>query len=89
MSLALERTRWRGESTFQFFVDSYDTPAMHVAMRKLQAACDAASPPLTPQEVCLRWLMHHSALQDGDAIIFGAKTLEQLEDNVAQAREGR
>ncbi|KAK3317482.1 NADP-dependent oxidoreductase domain-containing protein [Cercophora scortea] len=85
---ALKRTRWRGESAMQFYVDDFDTPAMHDAIRRLRAACEAASPPVTLQEAAMRWLMHHSALRDGDAIVFGANSLEQIERNVEEARRG-
>ncbi|KAK3315560.1 NADP-dependent oxidoreductase domain-containing protein [Apodospora peruviana] len=87
-ALHRDRTRWRGKSTFDGYVKLYDKPAMHNAVRKLRAVCDEASPPLTLPEVTMRWLMHHSPLRDGDAIIFGAKTLQQIENNVAEARRG-
>ena len=84
----LERTRWRGESSFPFYVALFDKPAMHDAVRTLKAACDAATPPLTPQEAAMRWIVHDSALRDGDGVIFGAKRPDQLEANVADVRRG-
>ncbi len=84
----LDRTRWRGESAFQLYGDLFDLPALHQAVRELKVACDAASPPITLQEASLRWILNHSALQDGDAIIIGAKRLDQLESNVVEARGG-
>lgn len=71
-------------------------PAMHDAVRALVAACDkynnnnnnAKDSKMTPQEATLRWLLHHSALEDGDAIIIGAKREDQLVGNVEQARRG-
>ena len=38
-------------------------------------------------EVCLRWLVHHSALGSGDAVILGAKRMNQLEKNVVDCRK--
>jgi aflatoxin B1 aldehyde reductase len=35
-------------------------------------------------EAAQRWLQHHSALQPGDAVILGAATPKQMEDNIAQ-----
>lgn len=35
-------------------------------------------------EAAQRWLQHHSALQPGDAIILGAATPKQMEDNIVQ-----
>lgn len=87
-SKALERTRWAGASALPFAIDTYDDPAMHQAIWKLKEACDAVSPQIPLQDAALRWLMHHSALGDGDGIIFGAKTLDQLRANVAGARAG-
>ncbi|CCC07119.1 hypothetical protein SMACR_01143 [Sordaria macrospora] len=87
-SKALERTRWRGASALPFAIDTYDDPAMHQAIWKLKEACDAVSPQILLQDAALRWLMHHSALAEGDGIIFGAKTIDQLRANVAGARAG-
>jgi aflatoxin B1 aldehyde reductase len=35
-------------------------------------------------EAAQRWLQHHSALQPGDAVILGAATPKQMEDNIVQ-----
>lgn len=61
---------------------------MHAAVRKLKTACDAAAPPFSLQEASLRWIMNHSALRDGDAIIVGATRIDQLEANVEDAGKG-
>ena len=39
---------------------------------------------LTGQSAALRWILHHSALsaEHGDAIIIGASSLQQLEENL-------
>ncbi|KAK3955819.1 NADP-dependent oxidoreductase domain-containing protein [Pseudoneurospora amorphoporcata] len=87
-SMALKRTRWRGASALPFAIDTYDDPAMHQAIWTLKEACDAVSPHILLQDAALRWLMHHSALGEGDGIIFGAKTIDQLRANVAGARAG-
>lgn len=84
----LHRTRFHGDSTMSWYTKTFDKPKMHEAIRRLKATCDAASPPLSLQEAALRWLVHHSALQEGDGIILGAKRVEQLESNVADARKG-
>lgn len=49
--------------------------------------CDAAG--ATPTEVSLRWIVHHSALGEGDAIILGASRLDQLRSNVEFYKKGR
>ncbi|OJA08030.1 hypothetical protein AZE42_09670 [Rhizopogon vesiculosus] len=39
-------------------------------------------------EAAQRWLQHHSALQPGDAVILGAATPKQMEDNIVQCEGG-
>jgi aflatoxin B1 aldehyde reductase len=81
----LDRTRWAGASTFDYYTNTFDKPEIHAALRRLHTVCQEHHLSLT--EVSLRWLMHHSALKEGDAIILGAKTLQQLEGNVAGCRK--
>ncbi len=61
---------------------------MHDAVRRLKTACDEARPPLTLAEASLRWILNHSALREGDAIIIGAKNVSQLESNTAAVHGG-
>ncbi|KAL7933149.1 NADP-dependent oxidoreductase domain-containing protein [Trichoderma chlorosporum] len=84
----LHRTRWRGQSAVDPYVQQYDKPVMHSAIRELKEVCDSASPPLTLQEAALRWIFNHSTLREGDGVIVGAKRVDQLEANVKQARAG-
>jgi aflatoxin B1 aldehyde reductase len=35
-------------------------------------------------EAAQRWLQHHSALQPGDAVVLGAASPQQMEDNIVQ-----
>lgn len=48
--------------------------------------CDAAG--VTPTEVSLRWIVHHSALGEGDAIILGASSFNQLRSNIQFCKKG-
>lgn len=82
----LHRTRWNGASTFKAYADRYDTQKMHDAVRALKKACDEEEVSL--QEASLRWLIFHSKLGEGDAVILGAKKVSQLESNVRDARKG-
>lgn len=34
-------------------------------------------------DACQRWLQHHSALEQGDAVILGAASVKQLEMNIS------
>jgi aflatoxin B1 aldehyde reductase len=58
----------------------YDKEAMHTAVKTLKIAADSYGIDLA--EVAIRWLVHHSALKDGDAIIIGPETAEELERSV-------
>lgn len=51
----------------------------------IQEACDAAG--ITMLQATFSWLMHHSALQEGDAILLGASRLEHLEANLKAAND--
>ncbi|KAI9678386.1 MAG: hypothetical protein M1822_008032 [Bathelium mastoideum] len=82
---SLRRTRWEGKSAFKMYTSVFDKPEMHAAIQSIHAVCQSNNLSLT--EVALRWLMHHSELGAGDAIILGAKTVEQLENNLADCRK--
>ncbi|KAK8085678.1 Aldo/keto reductase [Apiospora hydei] len=56
------------------------------AMKKFDAAVKAQG--LTPAEVALRWLTHHSSLEDDDGVIIGASKLQQVIDTVGLIRKG-
>ncbi|KAL8660691.1 MAG: hypothetical protein Q9202_006305 [Teloschistes flavicans] len=43
---------------------------------------------LTPIEVAVRWIAHHSALGDGDGIIIGASKTAQVEETAAMIGRG-
>lgn len=43
---------------------------------------------LSLQEAALRWIMYHSALHDGDGLIIGATSLDQLKSNVMDIHKG-
>ncbi|KAK7943519.1 Aldo/keto reductase [Apiospora aurea] len=60
---------------------------MTSAMKKFDVAVKAQG--LTPAEVALRWLAHHSSLQDDDGVIIGASKLQQVIDTAGLIRKGR
>ncbi|KAG9311754.1 NADP-dependent oxidoreductase domain-containing protein [Chiua virens] len=43
---------------------------------------------LSLPQAALRWLQHHSALQQGDAVILGAASVKQLEMNINLSEQG-
>jgi aflatoxin B1 aldehyde reductase len=62
----LSGTRWvpGGHS---FYPVTFDHPAVHEAIRKFCAVCEEKG--ISSTEASFRWLVHHSALRDGDGII--------------------
>ena len=59
---------------------------LHAAMKTFQD--EAKSHDITPLEVSVRWIAHHSALRDEDGIILGASKVEQILDNVNIIEKG-
>ncbi|KAF2970690.1 hypothetical protein GQX73_g2912 [Xylaria multiplex] len=43
---------------------------------------------LTPLEVSVRWIFHHSKLMDDDCVLLGASKIEQIVENVAFIQKG-
>ncbi|KAI3393060.1 hypothetical protein diail_4768 [Diaporthe ilicicola] len=82
----LHRTRFHGASIFKPYAERYDTKRMHDAIRALKKVCDEEGVSL--QEASLRWLVWHSKLVEGDAVILGASKEAQLKSNVEDARRG-
>lgn len=59
---------------------------LHSAMKKFDA--EAKSYNLTPIEVAIRWIAHHSALRDEDGIVIGASKVEQIRETVNMIKNG-
>ena len=64
----------------------YDKPSMHQAIERFKTIAEKTG--LGMDELSLRWLAHHSILQDQDGIILGASKVGQISKNVAQIRNG-
>jgi len=77
--------RW-DPGRFPFYVKAFDKPVIHTAMIAFCKKCDAAG--VTPTEVSLRWIVHHSASGEGDAIILGASRFDQLRGSVEFCKKG-
>lgn len=61
-------------------------PEVAAAMRDFVDGCKAQG--LQPVEVASRWICHHSALGEDDAVVLGASRLEQVGDTVASIGKG-
>jgi aflatoxin B1 aldehyde reductase len=65
---------------------TFDKPSVHAAMRKFCEACEERG--ISSTEASLRWIMHHSVLEEGDGIILGASRVDQLKGNVEMCGKG-
>ncbi|KAH8816132.1 putative aldo/keto reductase [Xylogone sp. PMI_703] len=81
----LSKGRW-GEGNFPAYPKTYDKPAIHSAFRTFYEVCQNHG--ITSTEASLRWLIHHSALKEGDALILGATRVDQLKKNVEVCQNG-
>lgn len=59
---------------------------LHLAIREFEARVKTHD--LTSLEVAIRWLAHHSALSESDAIIVGASKAIQVTRTVELMRRG-
>lgn len=64
----------------------FSANGIHAAMLKFDAAVKSKS--LTPLEVAVRWIVHHSALKEGDGVILGASKTHQIQQTVAFIKKG-
>ena len=64
----------------------YDKPGMHDAMDKLKDLSQKLGVPT--DELSVRWLMHHSALNEEDGVIFGASKVGQIAGSAEMAMKG-
>ncbi|KAF7193140.1 Oxidoreductase sirO [Pseudocercospora fuligena] len=68
------------------FTKWYDHDSMHDAISKLRAISEQSG--LGMDELSLRWLKHHSILQDQDIIIMGAGKTKQITGSVEKMDRG-
>ena len=64
----------------------YDHPTMHEAIVKLRAIANRAG--LGMDELSLRWVAHHSILNNDDVIIVGGSKVSQIESSCRKAAKG-
>lgn len=86
-SIHQEGTRWDKDTRIgQLYASTYHKDALLDAGKKVHDAAEKAG--ISGHAVALRWMLHHSALTGGDAIIIGASSLQQLEDNLKICKAG-
>lgn len=75
-----------GNPTGRFATSNLASAEVAAAMKTFVAGC--ANQGIPPIEVAGRWLAHHSALGNEDAIVLGARNLSQVVDTVGNIRKG-
>ncbi|CAF1104862.1 unnamed protein product [Didymodactylos carnosus] len=68
----------------QFYVGLYCKETFFSALEAFQNRCKKLN--IKPSEACFSWLLNHSQLKEGDAIILGATNMEQLTENLRDSR---
>ncbi|MCJ1252093.1 hypothetical protein MMC30_009331 [Trapelia coarctata] len=82
-------SRWDSTTSLgRTYTSTYLQPALLAAASRVSRAAEAVG--LDGHGVALRWTVYHSALsvEYGDAIVIGASSLEQLEENLAAIEAG-
>ncbi|CAF1187110.1 unnamed protein product [Adineta ricciae] len=68
----------------QLYSSLYCKDSLFLALEKFQNSCKESN--IKPSEVCFSWLLNHSALEEGDAIILGASNMQQLQENLSDSK---
>jgi len=68
----------------QIYTRLYCKETLFSALETFQNRCKKLN--VKPSEACFSWLLNHSQLKEGDAIILGASTMEQFLENLHDSR---
>jgi aryl-alcohol dehydrogenase-like predicted oxidoreductase len=68
----------------QLYAGYYCKETLFSALEKFQNGCKKHN--IKPSEACFSWLLNHSQLKEGDAIILGASNMEQLREGLHDSR---
>jgi aryl-alcohol dehydrogenase-like predicted oxidoreductase len=68
----------------QLYAGYYCKEALFSALETFQNRCKKLN--IKPSEACFSWLLNHSQLKEGDAIILGASNMEQLQEGLHDSR---
>ncbi len=71
-----------------FYLDRFWTRSAFEALEEVEGVC--AGHTISMAHAALRWIVYHSQLsaEQGDGVILGARTTEQLKDNLSGAKAG-
>jgi aflatoxin B1 aldehyde reductase len=68
----------------QMYAGLYCKETLFSALETFQNRCKKLN--IKPSEACFSWLLNHSLLKEGDAIILGASNMEQLMENLRDSK---
>ncbi|CAF1418792.1 unnamed protein product [Adineta steineri] len=68
----------------QVYANLYCKQTFFSALEAFHKRCEKYH--IKPAEVCFLWLLNHSLLKEGDAIILGASSIEQLMESIHDSR---
>ncbi|UJR17371.1 hypothetical protein I4U23_004266 [Adineta vaga] len=68
----------------QLYSGLYCKDSLFSALETFQNHCKVLN--IRPSEVCFSWLLNHSLLKEGDAIILGASNMQQLQENLHDSK---
>ena len=68
----------------QYYTNLYCKDVFFSALQTFQDHCKKLN--IKPSEACYSWLLYHSQLKEGDAIILGASNLEQILENLHNSK---
>lgn len=80
--------RFSKESMGGIYRGMYDRPSLIEGLKTWNEIADKEG--VTKAELAYRWVAHHSALkEEGDAVLFGASKLSQIEQTIASIGKGK
>ncbi|KAK2754816.1 hypothetical protein FQN54_006709 [Arachnomyces sp. PD_36] len=80
-------SRFRTETVVgQFYCNAYGKDGLKERAAMVVAKAEAEG--MTGHAAALRWIIHHSQLQEGDGVVLGASTLAQLTNSIDAVEAG-
>ncbi|KAF2626686.1 aflatoxin B1 aldehyde reductase-like protein member 2 [Macroventuria anomochaeta] len=79
--------RFNDEALGGMYSGMYDKPALREGLKEWSKIAEKEG--LSKAELAYKWVAHHSALTEGDGVIFGASKLSQIEQTAANIKNGK
>lgn len=80
--------RFNKDALGGMYVSMYDKPTLREGLKTWNQIADKEG--VSKAELAYRWVAHHSALtEEGDAVIFGASSIRQIEQTAGGIKKGK